>query len=99
MPGFYDICQLIYKKLTVDQKSEIQDPETYAQLSKKYAYRYVNYQVLLEGLVLNKDISEMPNFLKKEKKKFVDPVIYPRETWKQWLKRQLEWKDAPLVER
>jgi ankyrin repeat protein len=47
LPGFYDICQLIYKKLTLEQKREIQDPDSYAQLAKKYAYRYVNYNVLL----------------------------------------------------
>ncbi len=47
LPGFYDICQLIYKKLTLEQKREIQDPDTYIQLGKKYAYRYVNYSVFL----------------------------------------------------
>lgn len=28
-----------------------------------------------------------------------DPVVDPRETWKQWFTRQIDWKDAPLVER
>ena len=41
----------------------------------------------------------MEDFLNREKKKLLDPVVDPRETWKQWVKRQLEWKDAPLVER
>ena len=41
----------------------------------------------------------MPNFLKKEKNKLHDPVVDPNETWKQWFKRQMEWRDAPLVER
>lgn len=41
----------------------------------------------------------MPNFLKKTKVKLEDPVCDPRETWKEWFKRQMEWKDAPLVER
>ena len=41
----------------------------------------------------------MPNFLKKQKKKLADPVADPNETWKQWFKRQMDWKDAPLVER
>jgi hypothetical protein len=26
-------------------------------------------------------------------------VVDPRETWKEWSKRQLEFKDPPLVER
>uniref|UniRef100_A0A1J3JRM9 Uncharacterized protein n=1 Tax=Noccaea caerulescens TaxID=107243 RepID=A0A1J3JRM9_NOCCA len=30
LPGFYDICQLLFKQLTLEQKREIQDPETYA---------------------------------------------------------------------
>ena len=29
LPGFYDICQIVYKKLTLEQKKEIQDPDTY----------------------------------------------------------------------
>lgn len=41
----------------------------------------------------------MPNFLKKDKKKLIDPVADPRETWKQWFKRTMDFKDAPLVER
>jgi hypothetical protein len=31
----------------------------------------------------------MPDFLKKQKVKLEDPVVDPRETWKQWLKRQV----------
>lgn len=41
----------------------------------------------------------MPNFLKRQKKVYKDPVVDPRETWKEWTKRQLEFKDPPLVER
>lgn len=26
LPGFYDICQIIYKRLTLEQKQAIQDP-------------------------------------------------------------------------
>lgn len=39
------------------------------------------------------------DFLTKEKKVYDDPVIDPRETWKEWFKRNLEFKDPPLVER
>lgn len=41
----------------------------------------------------------MPDFLKKEKKVYKDPVIDPRESWKEWTMRQIEFKDPPLVER
>ena len=41
----------------------------------------------------------MPDFLTKHKKVYEDPVIDPRESWKDWAKRQLEFKDPPLVER
>jgi hypothetical protein len=30
---------------------EIQDPQSYAELGKKHAYRYVNYTQFLEGLI------------------------------------------------
>lgn len=39
------------------------------------------------------------DFLTKEKKVYSDPVIDPRENWKQWFARNLEFKDPPLVER
>lgn len=39
------------------------------------------------------------DFLTKEKKVYNDPVIDPRENWKEWFARNLEFKDPPLVER
>jgi hypothetical protein len=68
---------------------EIQDPQSYAELGKKHAYRYVNYTQFLEGLVSGQSLGEMPDFLRKQKVKLEDPVVDPRETWKQWLKRQI----------
>ena len=41
----------------------------------------------------------MPDFLTKPVKVFADPVVDPRESWGEWSKRQLEFKDPPLVER
>ena len=32
-------------------------------------------------------------------KEYRDPVIDPRESWTEWGKRQLEFKDPPLIER
>lgn len=28
-----------------------------------------------------------------------DPVPDPRESWKQWFKRNIDFKDAPVIER
>ena len=37
--------------------------------------------------------------MKKPKKKYVDPVVDPRETWKAWIWRNMEFQDPPMVER
>jgi hypothetical protein len=39
------------------------------------------------------------DFLTKAKPHFDDPVVDPRESWKQWLLRNLDFKDPPLCER
>ena len=39
------------------------------------------------------------DFLTKEVIRLKDPVIDPRETWKQWFWRNMEFQDPPLVER
>ena len=56
---------MLFTRLDRKDKESIQDPEYYSTNGKKYSYRYVNYQQFLEGLVLDKDVSEMPNFLRK----------------------------------
>lgn len=40
-----------------------------------------------------------PNFYVRKRVFLSDPVIDPRETWKQWAVRQMEFKEPPLVER
>lgn len=64
-----------------------------------YHYRYVNYAIFIDCLQKGFDPDNVPDFYKKEKKVFKDPVIDPRESWKDWAKRQMEFKDPPLVER
>jgi hypothetical protein len=44
-------------------------------------------------------VENVPDFLRKYKKVYRDPVVDPRENWKEWTKRQIEFKDPPLVER
>ena len=37
--------------------------------------------------------------MKKPKKKYADPVVDPRETWKHWIMRNIDFQDPPMVER
>jgi hypothetical protein len=43
--------------------------------------------------------SVQEQFLIKKKIVFVDPVIDPRESWKDWFWRNVEFQNPPLVER
>jgi ankyrin repeat protein len=55
LPGFYEIATILFQRMSNQQKqSAIQDPQNYEALGKKYAYRYVNYQLMLEGIVIGK---------------------------------------------
>ena len=56
---------MLFNNLESKERESLQDPEYYEKNGKKYAYRYVNYTKFLEGLVLNKEPNEMPNYLKK----------------------------------
>lgn len=73
--------------------------EEYQSLGSKYKYRYVNYPLFLDSLAKKIDPDNTPNFLTKTQKRLEDPVVDPRETWKAWLLRNLEFKDPPMVER
>lgn len=37
------------------------------------------------------------DFLTKQKTIYIDPVIDPRETWKKWVVRNIQFKDPPIV--
>jgi hypothetical protein len=47
---------------------DLKDSLDYEILGKKFQYRYVNYKLFLESLVLQIDPENVPNLLKKEKK-------------------------------
>ena len=38
-------------------------------------------------------------FRRPEKKRYIDPVVDPRESWKDMAVRMIDFKDPPLVER
>ena len=37
--------------------------------------------------------------MKKPKKQYNDPVVDPRESWREWIFRNIELQDPPMVER
>ena len=65
-------------------------------MGKQFHYRYVNYEVFIANLVNRVDPDNVPDFLSKVKPHYQDPVVDPRETWKQWFLRNLEFKDPPI---
>jgi hypothetical protein len=96
LAGYYEIAQLICERT---KNKRMRTSEEYEELGIQYNYRYVNYPMFLESLEKMIQVENVPNFLKRFKKVYRDPVVDPRETWKEWTKRQLEFKDPPLVER
>ena len=71
----------------------------YEELGVKFHYRFVNYHIFVDSLSKGIDQDNVPNFLVQEKKVYADPVIDPRETWKQWFLRQMDFEDPPVCER
>jgi hypothetical protein len=71
----------------------------YFDMAETYKYRYVDFHIFLDNLEKGTNVENVPDFLTKPVKVYHDPVVDPRETWKQWTMRQLEFKDPPLVER
>ena len=96
LAGFYEIALIVSEKM---KELDVKDYLDYEMLGTKFQYRYVNYQVFLENLKLKIDEDNVPDFLTKRKKEFEDPVVDPRETWKNWFWRTLDFKDPPLCER
>jgi hypothetical protein len=96
LPGFYSIAFDIYRKC---RNREIKSAEELKEISSQFHYRYVNYDIFLDNLQKMIEPENVPDFLTKTKVYLNDPVIDPRETWKEWFKRNLEFKDPPLVER
>ena len=57
--------------------------------------------MVIENLEARVDPDLVPRFDIKPivEKVYYDPVIDPRESWKQYIKRVVEFEDPPLVER
>lgn len=96
MQGLYEAALMVYEKMKI---KDLRNHSEYREIALQHKYRYVNYKVFLENLVDMIDPDNTRDFLTKEKKVYSDPVIDPRESWKQWFARNLDFKDPPLVER
>lgn len=66
---------MIYEKM---KEKDLKDYSEYEELGNKFQYRYVNYKLFLESLVLRIDPENVPGFLVKPKKIYEDPVVDPR---------------------
>ena len=73
---------MVYEKMKI---KDLRSHGEYREIALQHKYRYVNYKIFLENLVDMIDPDNTRDFLTKEKKVYSDPVIDPRETWKQWL--------------
>lgn len=75
LSGFYDTALTIFERM---KTKELKHPIDYQELGIKFNYRYVNYKVFVENLLLQVDPDNVPNFLVKPKRVYTDPVIDPR---------------------
>lgn len=91
--------EIAYLLLPLLKDKELRPFEEYVDIGAKYNYRYVNYEVMLKNLEQMIEPEKVDNFLVKKRKVLSDPVIDPRETWKEWFLRNLDFKEPPLVER
>ncbi|CAK74091.1 unnamed protein product (macronuclear) [Paramecium tetraurelia] len=79
---------------------EILQFSSYYQFAQDNDYRYVNYEIMITHLKLKTEYQLIPNIYEKPKKQqLLDPVIDPRETWGDFIYRQIEFQNPPLVER
>ena len=75
--------------------------DVYIEFQKTYNIRWYDYKVIIENLEGRINPEMVPRFDIKPvvEKIYYDPVIDPRETWKEYIKRVVEFEDPPLVER
>ena len=50
----------------------------------------------MENLIKRIEPENVPEFLTKAVTVYKDPVVDPRESWGQWVRRTMEFKDPPL---
>ncbi|CAD8167020.1 unnamed protein product [Paramecium octaurelia] len=93
--GNYDSAYIIYEfdKL-------IQDPASYELIRTIKQWRYVNYEIFLQSLqqsIMPQNVGDYTT--KPLGRVYNDPVVDPRESWKDMLKRIMKFDPPPICER
>lgn len=96
LQGNYECAKELNHKAKLTQPK---NPFEYFSIAHKYKYRFVDYEIVVDGIMKGIPEDNIRDFLTKPKKKYEDPVVDPRESWKNWFIRNLEFADPPLVER
>lgn len=96
LQGNYECAMQINRKVKV---TKVKNPFDYFNIAYTYKYRFVDYEIIVDGLQKRIPLENLRDYLTKPKKRYADPVVDPRESWKEWFMRNLEFKDPPMVER
>jgi hypothetical protein len=96
LQGNYECAMEVSKKVKV---THLKNPYEYFSISYKYKYRWLDYEIIVDGLEKGVPRESLADFTTKPKRKFADPVVDPREPWKEWIFRNLDMVDPPMVER
>ncbi|EAR88070.3 ankyrin repeat protein (macronuclear) [Tetrahymena thermophila SB210] len=95
--GQYEMC-LYLLSLDLTQLESLQTPEVYQKGAEGKYLSYCNYEQFLDHLKARIPFESCPNFYQRPTKpELVDPVIDPRETWVQFIKRNIEFEEPPVV--
>ncbi|KRX05938.1 Ankyrin repeat-containing domain [Pseudocohnilembus persalinus] len=97
--GQYDIA--LYLITRIPKIAETLKPyETYENFVDLNRFRYVDYKNFIDHLLQKIPFSACPDFYTRPKPPpLKDPVQDPREPWKKWFSRVLEFGEPPMVER
>ncbi|KAL4493994.1 hypothetical protein ABPG72_022011 [Tetrahymena utriculariae] len=97
--GQYEMC-LYLLSLDLTQLETLQTPDVYQKGAEGKYLSYCNYEQFLDHLKAKIPFQSCPNFFQRPPKpELIDPVIDPRETWIQFIKRNIEFEEPPVVER
>ena len=75
LQGNYECAMAIVRRIKV---TKMKNPYEYFDLCHRYKYRWVDYEIVVESLEKGLPKENVREFLKKPKRKYVDPVVDPR---------------------
>ena len=96
LQGNYECALEVFKKVKV---TKLKHPYEYFHIAYKHKYRWADYEIIVDGLEKGIPLKDLKDFVTKPKKRFDDPVVDPREPWREWVFRNLDFQDPPMVER